>query len=191
MTVALAFDWAIAAGVGFLGWGLVEYSIHGVLSHRFRTFVSPLHWSHHRNPAAVFTAPLAWLPVATIFYAIAALLVGHFLATGFMTGVLTGFTRYEIVHWRLHFREPRSARERLLRCHHLAHHFVNPRAYHGVTTRLWDRVFGSLPEAFRDDYQRVAERPPIRGASNLRTIWSPRAALAAAREARRPEDRHR
>jgi hypothetical protein len=41
------------------------------------------------------------------------------------------------MHWRFHFREPRSKRERLLRSHHLAHHFCNSRVYHGVSTRLW------------------------------------------------------
>jgi hypothetical protein len=191
MTIALAFAWAVAAGAGFFGWGLVEYAIHGVLSHRFRTFVSPIHWGHHRNPAAVFTSPLAWLPAALLFYVAAELALGRFLATGFIAGLLCGFARYELVHWRHHFREPRSARERLLRDHHLAHHFVNPSAYHGVTTRLWDRVFRSLPESFRDDYRRVAERPPIAGPSNLAAIWSPRTAVGVAREALRREGRGR
>ena len=84
MTVALAFDWALAATAGFFGWGLVEYAIHGGLSHRLRTFVSPIHWGHHRNPAAVFTSPLAWLPAAALFYAGAELVVGRFLAVGFV-----------------------------------------------------------------------------------------------------------
>jgi dihydroceramide fatty acyl 2-hydroxylase len=189
MTFALAFDWALAAGAGFLSWGLVEYAIHGVLSHRFHTFVSPIHWGHHRSPAAVFTSPLAWMPVALLFYLAADLAVGRFLATGFMAGVLGGFARYELVHWRHHFREPRNARQRLLRDHHLAHHFVNPRAYHGVTTRLWDRVFGSLPASFADDYRRVEDHPPITGPSNLMAIWSPRTAMGIAREALRREGR--
>ena len=66
-----------------------------------------------------------------------------------------------------------SPREATLRSHHLAHHFVNPRAYHGVTTRRWDRVFGTLPESWERDYARGGDRPPLEGDSNLRLIWNP------------------
>lgn len=183
MTIALALQWVAAATVGLLAWGLVEYGIHGVLSHRLRTFVSPIHWSHHRTPAAVFTSPLAWVPVALLAYAIAVMLVGRLLGVAFMVGLLLGFAHYEFVHWRIHFKQPRNARQRRQRSHHLAHHFVNPRAYHGVTTRFWDRAFRSLPREFRDDYARVADVAPLEGASNLAAIWSPRAGLRVARSA--------
>jgi len=163
-----------AAGVGYLGWGLVEYGIHGVLSHRFRTFVSPMHWGHHRTPAAVFTSPIAWVPLALAIFGLAWWLTAPWPATGFTLGLLSGFLRYEWLHWRIHFRTPRNDAERRLREHHLAHHFVNPRAYHGVTTRLWDRAFGTLPAECARDYARVADHPPIPGPSNFAAVWSPR-----------------
>ncbi len=175
------FALAMAAVAGFLAWGFVEYAIHGLLSHRFRTFVSPLHWGHHQSPAAVFTAPLAWIPTALLLYGVFGIAIGLGPAAAVMGGLLLGFARYEVTHWRLHFREPRNAREELLRRHHLAHHFANPRAYHGVTTHLWDRVFGTLPASRNDDYARVAALQPLAGPSNLRVIWSPRLALAHAR----------
>jgi sterol desaturase/sphingolipid hydroxylase (fatty acid hydroxylase superfamily) len=162
-------------GLGWLCWPFVEYLIHGILSHRFRTPVSPLHWGHHRTPAAVFTSPIAWVPTAAGVFALAAWAIGVAPAAAFMTGLLAGFARYEYVHWRIHFREPRTKRQARLRSHHLAHHFVNFRAYHGVTTRFWDHVFGSLPEGWERDYARAAGRPPLEGPSNLRASWSPRA----------------
>jgi sterol desaturase/sphingolipid hydroxylase (fatty acid hydroxylase superfamily) len=134
-----------------------------------------MHWGHHRTPAAVFTSPIAWVPIALAIFGLAALILGVPLGCAFTAGLLVGFARYEWTHWRIHFSQPRTARERLLREHHLAHHFVNPRAYHGVTTRLWDRVFGTLPERCAQDYARVANHPPIAGLSNLRLVWNPRA----------------
>ena len=100
------------------------------------------------------------------------------LAGSFVLGLLAGFARYERSHWRFHFRSPRSERERILRCHHLAHHFVNAHAYHGVTTRRWDRVFGSFPDSWREDYARVADTAPLAGANNWRAIFSPRTSFA-------------
>lgn len=171
--MSAALPLLLAAAAGFLAWGPVEYLIHGVLSHRFRTFVSPLHWGHHRDPRAVFTSPAAWVPAALLIFGGLALVLGPALAAAAIGGLLAGFARYEYVHWRIHFRAPRTERQRLLRAHHLAHHYRNPRAYHGVTTHRFDRWFGTLPERWREDYARVADRPPLEGPSNLRTMVSP------------------
>ena len=162
-----ALSLAALAGVGFLAWPLIEYGIHSVLSHRLRTFVSPLHWVHHQEPRAVFTSPLAWVPSAAAGYALAGLTLGWAPGGAFMLGALAGFLRYELVHWRIHFRAPRNERERRRRAHHLAHHYCNPRAYHGVTTRFWDRALGTLPAHCERDYARVADRPPLPGRSNF------------------------
>lgn len=162
----------VAAAAGRACWSLVEYTIHGVLSHRLRTFVSPLHWGHHRTPAAVFTSPLAWVPTAAAVFALSANIAGLAIGAAFTLGLLVGFLHYEHVHWRIHFRAPRNARQERLRAHHLAHHFVNPQAYYGVTGYFWDRVFGSLPRSRESDYARGASHPPIAGPSNLRASWS-------------------
>ena len=156
---------------GWLVWPLLEYGIHGFLAHRLRTPVSPLHWGHHLKPARVFTSPLAWVPAAALLIGLACFILSPASGGPLGAGVLAGFFRYELRHWRFHFREPRSARERLLREHHLAHHFRNPRAYHGVSTRFWDRVFGTLPADHREDYAAVAALPPLEGPSNLGQLW--------------------
>lgn len=169
--------------IGFAGWSFVEYAIHGLLSHRFSTPVSPLHWQHHREPQAVFTAPLAWVPGVLVAFAGLSLLAGASQAAALTAGLLCGFARYEYVHWRIHFREPRNARQTRLRRHHLAHHFRSPKNYCGVTTRFWDRVFGTLPAHCEQDYAAVADRAVIEGPSNLRLIWNPRFAVARVRNA--------
>ena len=176
-----------AAAAGLLAWPFVEYLVHGILSHRYRTFVSPLHWGHHRTPAAVFTSPLAWVPIALAILALSCGLAGALLGGAFTAGLVAGFLRYEYVHWRIHFREPRTKRQALLRSHHLAHHFVKPKAYHGVTTRFWDHVFGTLPEGWENDYARAAGTRPLAGPSNLVASWSPAATLRVVANAFRSE----
>lgn len=52
-------NFAVAVISGFLFWGLIEYITHGFLSPRWKTFASPLHWSHHKQPRRVFTFPIA------------------------------------------------------------------------------------------------------------------------------------
>ncbi|MBW2691445.1 MAG: sterol desaturase family protein [Deltaproteobacteria bacterium] len=168
---------------GFLFWGLLEYTIHGLLAHRWKTFVSPLHWNHHRDPRNVFTTPIAVVPITLLLFGATTLVASPLQASCFVVGVLAGFSRYEWMHWRFHFRESRNNRGRLLRSHHLAHHFCNPRIYHGVSTRFWDRVFGTLPAGWEKDYARVAERAPLEGRSNFIEIWNPKTSLAHLRRA--------
>ncbi|MBW2396175.1 MAG: sterol desaturase family protein, partial [Deltaproteobacteria bacterium] len=172
-----ALGCAVAAALGFFAWGFVEYLVHGILGHRYRTFVTPLHGGHHIEPRAVFTSPLGWVPIAGLLWAVAALTAGPLFGSCFFAALLAGFLRYEYVHWRIHFRTPKTPRQRLLHQHHLAHHFVNAKAYHGVTTRLWDRVFGTLPETRAADYARVCSVAPLAGGSNLAAIWHPRTML--------------
>jgi len=61
---------------------------------------------------------------------------------------LAGFTGmyilYEVTHYRFHIRKPVAKPFIILRKHHFYHHFHNPRTNHGVTTRFWDRVFGTF-----------------------------------------------
>ena len=165
--MAGAASLALWLAAGWLAWPLLEYGIHGFLAHRLRTPVSPLHWGHHVQPARVFTSPLAWVPLTGALLVLACWALGPARGAPLVTGLLAGFFRYEYRHWRFHFRSPRSPRERLLREHHLAHHFRNARAYHGVSTRFWDLVFGTLPPDHREDYAAVASVPPLEGPSNL------------------------
>ena len=165
MSAALSFV------IGFGLWTLVEYFIHGILSHRLQGIVARLHANHHRDPRGVFTGPILTAPAALLLYGLLRLALTPALAGWIIAGTVAGFVRYEYVHWRFHFRRPRSAREALLRAHHLAHHRVNPRAYHGVTTRLWDRAFGTLPARWRADYARAAKTEPLVGRSNFRRMY--------------------
>ncbi|MEE8313046.1 MAG: sterol desaturase family protein [Myxococcota bacterium] len=152
--------------LGLAVWPLVEYAVHGWLSHRFRTPVSGFHLAHHRDARRVFTSPTAWVPLTIVIWLL--------LGPAFALGLLCGFARYEYVHWRIHFRAPRNARQRRLHAHHLAHHICDSKAYYGVSTRLWDRLLGTLPATWQADYARVADLPPLAGASNFGTFW-PRA----------------
>jgi sterol desaturase/sphingolipid hydroxylase (fatty acid hydroxylase superfamily) len=163
----MMFGNALVFAVGLFAWTLVEYVIHGVLGHAHRTFVTPLHEVHHRDPRAVFALG-AWIPVAVVLAAAWAIF-GAALGVIFFGGIVAGFGCYEVLHYRIHFSRPCGAIEERLRARHLAHHFREPDAIFGVTTRLWDVVFGTEPEPRR--MQELAEAGaaivPLSGVSNL------------------------
>jgi len=185
MTVEPNLLWTIAPYVlafalGFAAWPGVEYLIHGTLAHKHRTFVTPLHMGHHKNPRGVLTAPHAWAPTALALWGALGLAIGFALATPAILGLLLGFARYERFHWRVHFDTPKNAREEMLFAHHLTHHYRDPKNYHGVTTRVMDRVFGTLPAHCEDDYAKMKGRPPLEPADTF-AVYKP-GGLRAMRE---------
>jgi dihydroceramide fatty acyl 2-hydroxylase len=155
---------------GLFAWTIVEYVIHGTLAHAHRTIVTERHMVHHRDPSAVFAIRL-WPFVALLWIAgVASWGFGGPMI--FFNGLLCGFAAYEFVHYRIHFRTPANTYEARLRARHLAHHMGAPGAWFGVTSRLWDILFGSEPEVSRRDLllARAAAVAPLTCPSNFSRI---------------------
>ena len=152
--------YALCFAIGLGAWTLLEYVIHGVLSHLFRTPVSSLHQVHHQDAHAVFTSR-AWIPVTLIFL----VLVGFFgiqPGTVALLGLVCGFIVYEVIHYRIHFARPQNRFETYLRTRHLAHHAFSPDAFFGVTNSLWDHVLGTEPAVSRrQEMEQAVEKIPV------------------------------
>jgi sterol desaturase/sphingolipid hydroxylase (fatty acid hydroxylase superfamily) len=89
---------------------------------------------HHANPDA---------PVLTIFWQIwACFALIYLISNGvFLAGVLVAYAWYLFVHHSAHH-GPNYLPLSLLK-HHKAHHRFASRNY-GVSTTLWDQVFGTM-----------------------------------------------
>jgi sterol desaturase/sphingolipid hydroxylase (fatty acid hydroxylase superfamily) len=131
----------IAFVLGVLAWTLAEYAIHRGFGHRAgaRNAFSREHLKHHAT--VTYFAP-SWKKALTAVgaFAILAVLVGTWFALGFAAM----YSTYELVHRRLHTHAAVNRYGRWARRHHFYHHFSRPRLNHGVTTPLWDWVFGTL-----------------------------------------------
>ncbi|GIW72427.1 MAG: hypothetical protein KatS3mg102_1969 [Planctomycetota bacterium] len=140
----------IAAGAvaGALVWSFLEYALHDWYGHRprGRNEFSREHLSHHADtryfsPAAK-KLKLA-VPVLGLAAALAIPLAGAAAGCAFTAALALSWLGYEVLHRRIHTHPPRGPYGRWARRHHLHHHFANPRANHGVTSPLWDLVFGT------------------------------------------------
>jgi sterol desaturase/sphingolipid hydroxylase (fatty acid hydroxylase superfamily) len=56
---------------------------------------------------------------------------------------------YDLTHYATHHR-PRTALGEMQRRNHMVHHFKVPDQLYGVTTPLWDFVFGTWPRRARE-----------------------------------------
>jgi 4-hydroxysphinganine ceramide fatty acyl 2-hydroxylase len=106
-----------------------------------------LHGVHHYLPMdryrlvmppallALLATPF-WKVAHTIFY------FNWYMGVGAFSGGLFGYISYDLTHYFLHHRNlPLWYKD--LKKYHLAHHFLDYELGFGVTSRFWDRVFGT------------------------------------------------
>jgi len=141
----------VAVGIGAATWTITEYGLHRFAMHemRGRGLASVEHLKHHADvtyfsPAskkigsAVATTAVAF-PVAAAF-------TSRRWATAFTVGLIGMYFGYEVAHRRTHTHPPRHRYGRWARRSHLHHHFGAPMQNFGVTSPVWDRLFGTYQE---------------------------------------------
>ena len=135
---------SLSFGAGLLSWSLLEYAFHRWVYHKGQTLAHVGHKKHHEIPEALIAMP--WFVVtafmASVWYVLVCRLQFHFILS-FMAGSLTGFVFYGLFHHVHHHFLFKNRRYRKLRAHHFIHHQYTDVNF-GVTTRLWDRVFGTI-----------------------------------------------
>lgn len=145
-----------AAAIGVTAWSAAEYGMHRFLMHeqRGRNLASREHLQHHADPN--WSSPKwveSWIGVGAIGATSVALPLtlvwGRVAGAAAMGGWVVGYAAYERLHYNAHRFAPRNRYSRWLRRHHFHHHFGHPMRNHGVTTPLWDKVFGTLDHVDR------------------------------------------
>jgi len=142
--------------IGVFAWTLLEYILHRFIFHwtqvrePWRTFASGLHIAHHRDVEAqdlILAPPLIGFLLGPAEVLLFTILSGS-LARGLLieAGLFIGYFVYEWVHYHVHFGRARGPLMKYWKAYHLYHHFKDPKRSFGVTTPLWDWVFGSRPK---------------------------------------------
>jgi sterol desaturase/sphingolipid hydroxylase (fatty acid hydroxylase superfamily) len=152
--------------IGMALWTLGEYLMHRFAMHAMRGkgMASREHLRHHAERDSVLESwYFAWTGVIAVGIALAinaAKLLGP-VGICLGAGWVAGYGFYDWIHWRAHRRPIAHPYERWVRRHHFHHHFGHPTANHGVTSPIWDMVFGT--------YERVDG--PLRVPRRLAMVW--------------------
>jgi len=135
---------------GVVIWTLLEYVLHRFAGHssRLGKRVRREHLAHHATPDFFTTFARKLVLAVPVLGGLAAVSIPLFGWAGAacVLGVAAGWTFYEKLHRATHVRGPRNRYGAWARRHHLHHHFMDPHANHGVTSPVWDWVFGTLAE---------------------------------------------
>lgn len=138
----------LALLAGAFVWTLAEYALHRVVFHELprAALGASEHRRHHAEPdwfAPAWQKGLAALAVTALMLPAVGSAAGWPLGAAFTVGFIAMYLAYEVLHRRCHTHPPRGRYGRWRRRNHFAHHFLDPRRGHGVTSPLWDHVFGT------------------------------------------------
>jgi sterol desaturase/sphingolipid hydroxylase (fatty acid hydroxylase superfamily) len=139
---------------GVLTYTLVEYAMHRFVYHSGEDYKNEGSWQykvhgvHHALPQEkeliALPIPLAVM-IALLFYMIFSLLLGRQVYF-FFSGFLAGYATYLYVHFLVHTRRPPKNVFKYLWRHHLIHHYSDDDKAFGVSSPLWDIIFGTMPQ---------------------------------------------
>lgn len=152
-----------------LGWGLVvvlflsgtllftfaEYAIHRWVYHPpdnasagYRNFTYKIHGVHHDHPKdkqRLAMPPILSVVIGTLLLVIFRVIM-HQYAFAFTAGFLAGYALYMLIHYVIHmYRAPHNIFKALW-VNHAIHHYSEDEILFGVSSPLWDYVFGTLPK---------------------------------------------
>jgi len=160
MAGAAGHPWSVVPGfaAGLILWTIAEYLLHRFIFHftprtPLQERVSFLmHGVHHAQPRVKtrLVMPLmVSVPLALLFYLLFSVVVSYSMGARWLTGTLfagfvIGYVCYDLTHYALHNVQFKGGIGKLLRTHHMRHHTEWDSRF-GVSTPLWDHVFGTEP----------------------------------------------
>jgi sterol desaturase/sphingolipid hydroxylase (fatty acid hydroxylase superfamily) len=150
LTIAMFF-------VGALCFTWVEYNVHRHLFH-MKTYTAfrekmqyIIHGVHHEFPKdkdRLAMPPLVSITVSTVLLLVFKVILGE-LVFAFLPGFLVAYAAYLGVHFMVHAYPPPKNIFKTLWVNHSIHHYKDGEVVFGVSSPLWDYIYGTMHEKKR------------------------------------------
>ena len=161
---------------GWLAFSLAEYVVHRFYFHRpvgetrgARIDAFLTHGYHHtylHDRTRLVMPPMVSVPLAAGLALVLLPLLGA-LGAALFAGVLVGYVAYDSLHYATHHVHANRGPLGFLRRYHLLHHGIGHGARFGVSSPVWDIVFGTYPRPHRR--ARARGRKPAPSTGGLRS----------------------
>lgn len=140
--------------VGWLAFTWVEYNVHRYVFHmhahteKRKELQYTLHGVHHEYPKdkeRLAMPPVLSITIATVLLLLLRLVMGDFVFA-FLPGFLVGYASYLGVHYMVHACQPPKNFLKALWVNHSIHHYKDGEIVFGVSSPLWDYIYGTMKE---------------------------------------------
>lgn len=139
---------------GLISFTWVEYMVHRYVFH-MKTYTAvraklqyTIHGVHHEYPKdkdRLAMPPLLSVTIATVLLLLFRLVMGD-LVFAFLPGFIVGYAAYLAIHYMVHAFAPPKNFFRILWINHGTHHYKNGETIFGVSSPLWDYIYGTMRE---------------------------------------------
>lgn len=147
--------------IGIIVWTPSEYLLHRFVFHfhpkhpseRMKRLLFLVHGVHHAQPRSktrLVMPPVLSIPLSAIFYGLFTLVLSMLFKApqwvpSVFAGFLAGYVAYDMIHYSIHHFSMKKGVFKIIRQHHMAHHFKTPELRFGVSSPVWDYVFRTNP----------------------------------------------
>jgi 4-hydroxysphinganine ceramide fatty acyl 2-hydroxylase len=137
--------------LGVLIWTFVEYIIHRYIFHyqpktafgkQLHYIIHGVHHDYPNDARRLVMPPSISIPLAILFWALFAITLGRF-APALSAGFGFGYVCYDSIHYAIHHFEMKRGVSRWLKQYHLQHHYKDDHVGYGISSPLWDYIFGT------------------------------------------------
>ena len=151
---------------GFIAFTWVEYHLHRHFFHmaaitQWREKAQyTIHGVHHEFPKdkeRLAMPPLLSIIISTLLLFLFRALMGD-LVFSFMPGFLIGYAYYLLIHYMVHAHQPPNNFFKILWQNHAIHHYRNGEAVFGVTSPLWDHLYGTTYKSRSKELEIVEQK---------------------------------
>jgi len=149
-----AAELALCALAGLIVWTLTEYFLHRVLFHfpaksrvsQYLVFM--FHGVHHdapRDKTRLVMPPAGAVIIMAGLWMLFSAVIPSPHVEPFTAFFIIGYLIYDYIHYATHHFPMRHPWMHFLKTYHLKHHYAEKGVRYGVSTPLWDLVFGTYP----------------------------------------------
>jgi sterol desaturase/sphingolipid hydroxylase (fatty acid hydroxylase superfamily) len=141
------------SGLIFFTW--IEYIVHRYVFH-MKTYSAlraklqyTIHGVHHEYPKdkdRLAMPPLLSVTIATVLLLLFRVIMGD-LVFAFLPGFIVGYAAYLAIHYMVHAFAPPKNFFKILWINHGSHHYKNGEMIYGVSSPLWDHIYGTMKES--------------------------------------------
>lgn len=137
---------------GIFIWTLTEYMLHRFVFHyvpksqfgqRIHFLTHGVHHDYPNDSKRLVMPPSVSIPLALVFYGLFRFLAGPSFVLPFFAGFLFGYICYDEIHYATHHAPMKGRLGQFLKHYHVLHHYQDPERRFGVSSPLWDYVFGT------------------------------------------------
>ena len=146
--------------VGMLAFTWVEYNVHRYFFHmrtdtpKKEKIQYTTHGVHHEFPKdkdRLAMPPLLSITISTILLLLFRIIMGDYVFA-FLPGFLVGYAMYLSVHYMVHAYQPPNNFLKALWINHGIHHYKDGLVVFGVSSPLWDYIYGTMKKPIRSHH---------------------------------------